>query len=250
MKKKIIAVIPARYSSSRFPGKPLADIHGKPMIWWAYNQAKNVHELSEVYVATDDERVRTTCEKYDMPVIMTSVDHQTGADRVAEVAEKIAADIYVVIMGDEPLIMEDDLKNLIKAMVRTKADAGMLTTKFKNPVDVVNSTTIKVVLNDQNEVVFMSRSPIPFPKASLDYDYYKNIGAYAFTKNALGLYRNSEPGRVEKIEEIEMLRLLERHLIVTAFEVHSDSVSVDTLKDLEKVRKIIGSTMRKEAHEK
>ena len=250
MKKKIIAVIPARYSSSRFPGKPLADIHGKPMIWWAYCQAKKVNELSEVYVATDDERIKTACEQYDMPVIVTSSSHRTGSDRVAEVAEKIVADVYVVLFADEPLIKKDDLQNLIDATIQSKADAGMLTTKFKNPVDVVNTTTVKLVLNDQNEVIFMTRSPVPFPKASLDVAYYKHIGAYTYTKNALEVFRKFKPGRLEKIEDVETLRLLEKHLIVMAYEVDSDSMSVDTPKDLERIRNIIGSSMRKEAHEK
>ena len=248
MSKKIIAVIPARYASSRFPGKPLADIHGKPMIWWVYQQVIQVKEFDDIIVATDDERIKIAGEKYGMKVMMTSEDCRTGTDRAAEVSEKIAADLYVVIFADEPLLKKEDLQNLIKAMIQSNADAGMLTTKFKNPVDIVNPTTVKLALNDQNEVIFISRAPIPFPKASLDYDYFKHVGAYAFTKKALEIHSHSEPGRLEKIEDVETLRLLEKHLIVKAYEVNSDSLSVDTPKDLERIRKIIGETLTTTNH--
>jgi 3-deoxy-manno-octulosonate cytidylyltransferase (CMP-KDO synthetase) len=236
---KIIGVIPARYESSRFPGKPLADICGKPMVWWVYQQLMKVSDLSEVYVATDDDRIVDVCQKLSMNSIKTSKDHPTGTDRVVEVSEKVIADLYFVAMGDEPLVKPEDIQFLIDGMKQSNIDVGMLTTKFKNPVDVVNSTTIKLALNGQNEIIFMSRSPVPFPKAVLDYSYYKNIGAYIFKKSALDVYKDSKPDNLERIEEIELLRLLEKHLLVKAFEIASDSISVDTKKDLERVRQYI-----------
>lgn len=239
---KIIGVIPARYKSSRFPGKPLADICGKPMIWWVYNQAVKVKEFDSVYVATDDEKIISACEQLDINVIMTSDKHPTGTDRVAEVAEKIPADLYVVIMGDEPLISPDNIYAMIKAMSENKKyDAGMLCVKFKNGVDLVNTTTIKLALNYNNELIYMSRLPIPFPKAELDYSNYKNVGVYAFSRDALDFYRNTERGRLEKIEDMEMLRMLENHKLVKVVEVETESMSVDTYKDLERICKIVRS---------
>ena len=242
---KIIGIIPARFASSRFPGKPLSDICGKPMIWWVYENVKRIAQLDELVVATDDERIREVCEKYSMRSVMTSTNHETGTDRVVEVSKIIDADIYVVIMGDEPLIKSKDVELLIESTLHSDCVASMLTTKFKDPVDVVNTTTIKIALNDENEVIFMSRLPIPFPKSKIGYDYYKNIGAYAFKKEALDVYDKTEKGRIETAEDAEMLRLIEKHLIVKAVVVDSDSMSVDTPKDLERIKDIISSKIIK-----
>jgi 3-deoxy-manno-octulosonate cytidylyltransferase (CMP-KDO synthetase) len=238
---KIVGVIPARYASSRFPGKPLADICGKPMIEHVYRQALEAASLNEVYVATDDDRIMAICKTLSMRAIKTSQTHLSGSDRVAEVSDIIDSDLYVVIMGDEPLIKAKDIERLISGMSDSAIAVGMLATRFKNPVDVVNTTTIKLALNGKNEVIFMSRSPIPFPKAALNYPYYKNIGAYAFRKSALTIYKESKPDNLETIEEIELLRLIEKHLLVKAFITESDSISVDTQKDLERVRGIIAA---------
>jgi 3-deoxy-manno-octulosonate cytidylyltransferase (CMP-KDO synthetase) len=241
---KIVGVIPARYASSRFPGKPLVDICGKPMVWHVYQQAIKAKSLDEVYVAADDDRIIDVCKTLSMRAVKTAQTHLSGTDRVAEVAEKIDADLYAVIMGDEPLIKTKDVKYLINGMNDDDIAVGMLATRFKNPVDVVNTTTIKLAFNGKNEVIFMSRSPIPFPKAALDYPYYKNIGAYAFRKSALSVFKNSKPDNLETIEEIELLRLLEKRLLVKAFIIESDSISVDTPKDLERVRAIIAANSR------
>lgn len=235
---KIIGVIPARYKSSRFPGKALADICGKPMLWWVYNQAIQVKEFDEIIVATDDVRIEKVMKELDIDVMMTSEECPTGTDRVVEVSEKIDGDIYVVIMGDEPLISPEDIRAMIKAMVSdAHYDAGMLCTKFKNGVDLINDSTIKLVFNDENELIYMSRLPIPFPKAEIDYNHYKNVGVYAFTKEALEFFKTHKRGRLEKIEDMEMLRMLENHKRVKVVEVDTQSMSVDTYKDLYRIRK-------------
>lgn len=237
---RIVAVIPARYKSSRFEGKPLQDICGKPMIWWVYQEAKKVKSFDEVIVATEDQRIVDVCNKYDINVMLTSDMHPTGTDRVAEVAQKISADLYVIIMGDEPLITAEDEQILVDAIENTHdADAVMLTEKFKNPVDVVNATTIKLAINLKQEVIFMSRSAIPYPKAALGYDYYKNIGCYALKKDALDFFFNEKPGLLEKAEDIELLRLIENRKKVISVLVDSESMAVDTPKDLERIRSII-----------
>ena len=237
---KIIGVIPARYKSSRFPGKPLADICGKPMVWWVYQQAIKVDELDDVYVATDDDRIISVCNDLNIKVIKTSDEHLTGTDRVVEVSERINGDLYVVIMGDEPLIKSDDIQQLVLAMTsEDNYSAGMLCTKFKNGVDLINSSTIKLAVNDNFELIYMSRLPIPFPKAELNYDHYKNVGVYAFRKAALQFFKKTSRGRLEKIEDMEMMRLLEHHKIVRVVDIETDAMSVDTHKDLERIRNAI-----------
>ena len=237
---KIVAVIPARYKSSRFEGKPLQDICGKPMVWWVYQEAKKVKEYAQVIVATEDQRIVDVCNELGMDVMLTADTHPTGTDRVAEVAQSVEADLYVIIMGDEPLISAEDEEALIKAIEKVEdADAVMLTEKFKNPVDVINTTTIKLAINNNNELLFMSRSAIPYPKASLGFSYYKNIGCYALKKDALDFFLKTKPGCIEEAEEIELLRLLENRKKVLTVLVDSESMAVDTPKDLERIRKVI-----------
>ena len=234
---KIVAVIPARYKSTRFPGKPLVDINGKPMVWWVYNEAKKVKAFDEVIVATESDIVKEKCEELNIRCMMTKDCHPTGTDRVAEVAQKINADIYCIIMGDEPMIRAEDEEVLIEKIKNAPdADAIMLTEKFADPVDVVNTTTIKLAIIDQGYLVFMSRMAIPYPKETLGYPYYKNIGCYAIRKDTLDFYLMTKPGFCERAEGIELLRLLENHKKVMTYTVESTSMAVDTPKDLERVR--------------
>ncbi len=236
---KIIGVIPARWKSSRFPGKPLADICGKPMVWHVYNEAKKAAEFDDVIVATESQLVVDECRKLGVNVMMTSDNHPTGTDRAAEVAGKIDADLYVVIMGDEPLITAEDERRLIRcAADYPDADAVMLAEKFRYPVDAVNMTTIKLAINDDGRLVFMSRAAIPYPKEAIGYPLYKNVGCYALRKNALDFFLRTKPGNIERAEGIELLRLLENGRKVMTVMIESESMSVDTQKDLERIRKI------------
>ncbi len=237
---KIVAVIPARYQSSRFPGKPLMDIHGKPMVWWVYQEAKKVQDFSEVVVATESPLVMECCQDLGMRCVLTSDAHPTGTDRVAEVAQKISADIYCIIMGDEPMIKAEDMDVLVgKIKDNGEADAIMLAEKFVDPVDVVNSTTIKLAINDEGFLIFMSRSPIPYPKEALGYPYYKNVGCYAIRKEGLDFFLKTKPGFCERAEGIELLRLLENHKKVMVYSIETQAMSVDTPKDLERVREFL-----------
>jgi len=235
---KIVGIIPARYASTRFPGKPLADVCGKPMIWWVYQQVKKVIEINEVYVATDDSRIADTCNKYDIPIIMTSDQHKTSTERVNEVAGKISADIYVCINGDEPLISPE----IIAAVIPNKMEgffAANLMSEVNDPVEVVDNTNIKVVTDSCGYALFMSRSPIPYPKANFKYKYHKHLGVLAYTKEALEYFANTPKGFNELAEDINELRFIENQKLLYMIKVVSDSVSVDTPKDLEYVRKII-----------
>jgi 3-deoxy-manno-octulosonate cytidylyltransferase (CMP-KDO synthetase) len=235
---KIIAVIPARYASTRFPGKPLADLCGKPMIWWVYNQVKKVSRIDEVYVATDDERIADVCNNYGFSVIMTSANHNTSTERVNEVAEKVDADIYICINGDEPLISP----KVIEAIIPESADnfyAANLMTAINESSEVIDNTNIKVVTDSCGFALFMSRSPIPYPKASLKYKYYKHLGVLAYTKEALDFVANTPKGFNERIEDINELRFIENQKQLYMVEVDASSISVDTPKDLIEVREIM-----------
>lgn len=235
---KVVAVIPARYKSSRFPGKPLADICGKPMVQRVYEEARKVEYFERVIVATESEIIVNKCQKLGIDVMLTSDDHPTGTDRVAEVAQRIEADLYVIIMGDEPLISANDERKLVESISNSNADAIMLTERFKDPVDVANMTTIKLAINDYGDLIFMSRALIPYPKESIGYSMYKNVGCYALKKDTLDFYLKTRPGNIEKAEGIELLRLLENHKRVMTVEIESESMAVDTQKDLERIRRV------------
>lgn len=241
---KIIGVIPARYKSSRFPGKPLADICGKPMIWWVYQQCKKVEDFDEVYVATDDQMIFDTCESLDIKVIMTSESHRTGTDRIGEVAEKIPADLIVNIQGDEPLLEPETIKAAIKPFYDDpELQVSNLMTKINDPVDVVNFTVPKVITNKDGIGIYLTRSTAPYPKGSINYSYYKQVCVYGFKPEALKFFceygKKYGKARIEEIEDIEILRFIENGYKVQYIEVDSNTVAVDTMNDLEKVRDIM-----------
>lgn len=245
---KIIGVIPARYASSRFPGKPLADICGKPMIWWVYQQCKKVDDFDEVYIATDDKRIMDAAEKYGMKAIMTSDKHKTGTDRIGEVAEKIPADLYVNIQGDEPMIEPETIRKAITPFYDNPSlEITNLMTKIHDPVDVVNFTVPKVIVNKDNVGVYLTRSTAPYPKGSIDYSYYKQVCVYGFKPDTLKFYcdygKKYGKARVEAIEDIEILRFIENGYKVQYVEVDSCTVAVDTQNDLEKVRRIVAEKL-------
>lgn len=246
---KIIGVIPARYKSSRFPGKPLADIHGKPMLWWVYQQCKKVEEFNGVYVATDDDRIFDTCKSLGVEVLMTSDAHKTGTDRIGEVARRIPADLIVNIQGDEPLLEPYTIKAAIEPFyTNPKLEISNLMTKIKDPVDVVNFTVPKVITNKDGIGVYLTRATAPYPKGSLDYTYYKQVCVYGFKPKALQFYCDygikHGKAKVEAIEDIEILRFIENGYKVQYIEVNTETVAVDTPNDLEKVRAIVSEKIK------
>lgn len=241
---KIIGVIPARYKSSRFPGKPLADIAGKPMIYWVYQQCKKVEDFDEVYVATDDELIFKTCKELGVEVVMTSDTHRTGTDRIGEVARKIPADLIVNIQGDEPLIEPETIRQAILPFYdNPDLQISNLMTKIKDPVDVVNFTVPKVIVNKENIGIYLTRATAPYPKGSIDYSYYKQVCVYGFKPEALQFYcdygMKYGKARVEAIEDIEILRFIENGYKVQYIEVDSETIAVDTQNDLERVNQYV-----------
>ena len=237
---KIIGIIPSRYKSSRFEGKPLADILGKPMVWWVFRAASRVELLDEVYVATEDRRVKRVCDQYNIPVIMTSDKHKTPNDRIYDVSTKVNSDIYVVILGDEPLIEPDAIRAVLPDRERmSEFYVTNLVTEIKDPAQVIDCTNNKLITNQKNEIIYASRSPIPYPKGSLNIKYRKILGISAMCKEALEFYHNTPRSEVERAEEIDLLRWVENGKKVVAIDYDSEMLSVDTPKDLEEVRKIM-----------
>lgn len=246
---KIIGVIPARFESSRFPGKPLADICGKPMIWWVYCQCRKVEDFDAVYVATDSDKIFSTCKELGVEVMMTSDRHRTGTDRIGEVARKIPADLIVNIQGDEPLLEPSTIKAAIMPFYKNPdLQVSNLMTKIKDPVDVVNFTVPKVITNKDGIGVYLTRAAAPYPKGSLNYSYYKQVCVYGFKPEALKFYcdygMKYGKAKVEAVEDIEILRFIENGYKVQYIEVDSETIAVDTPNDLERIREIATSKFR------
>lgn len=230
---KILGVIPARYASSRLPGKPLADILGKPMVWWVYQAAKQSPLLNDLVVATDDERILAVCKEYGMNAVMTRADHDTPTSRIQEVSCLIQADLYLQIMGDEPLI---DPKAFELILPKTLPDdpyyvAGV-TNRMEHPADVIDFSNQKVVCNARREILLISRSPIPYPKGTADFEYEKITGIQLFSKKALDFYAATPKSALEKAEENDLMRFIENGHTVHAVLSPYKTVSVDTPKDV------------------
>lgn len=238
----IIAVIPARYASTRLPGKPLLLLNGKPMFYWVYLSAQNTQLFNKIIVATDDQRIVDSCIELGIDVEMTSKNHPTGTDRVAEVAKKYECDVIVNIQGDEPLLEPIVIKSAVESLtVDESVEVVNLMTKIINPVDLINNTVPKVIVNDDSIGIYLSRSPVPHPKGSIDYDYYKQVCVYAFRKESLLKFADYDRSRNERIEDIEILRFIDNGIKVKFVEVNTGSVAVDTLKDYEFVKKLMES---------
>lgn len=240
---KVLGIIPARYGSSRLPGKPLKDILGHPMIWWVYQRVKSVKKLNEVYVATDDMRIKEACEQMDIPVVMTANTHRTAANRLAEVAEKLDADFYLQLNGDEPLINTEAISAAIPDVVPNDVEFGTnIITEMNTPSEVMDPSNIKMAFDDSMNALYMSRTPIPFPFKEINFHYYKHVGIIGYNKKMLSFYKNSKPGRFERIEGIDTLRFLDYGKQLKLSIVSScHSLSVDTEQDLLKVTETIKS---------
>lgn len=235
-------VIPARYASSRFPGKPLAIIRGKPMFWHVYTRAMQCPELSRVIVATDDERIADAARALDVPVIMTQKDHESGTDRVHEAAARLNVEpheVVVNIQGDEPLLDPQMLSLLIRPFADPETEVTTLAHKMAQN-DAANPDRVKAAFAPGGRALYFSRAPIPHPREPQEAEYFCHIGLYAFRRQVLDRFVNLGQGRLERIENLEQLRFLENGISIHVEITENKSISVDRPEDLEKVIELMG----------
>ncbi|TCL64791.1 3-deoxy-manno-octulosonate cytidylyltransferase (CMP-KDO synthetase) [Hydrogenispora ethanolica] len=237
---KVLGVIPARYQSTRLPGKPLLDIVGKPMIQWVYESAKTASLLDEVLVATDDQRICDAVRQFGGTVELTAADHPTGTDRLAEVARRHDADLIINIQGDEPLIRGEVIDSIIQPLVADMT-LPMSTAKVRltEPAQIEEPSVVKVVTDEEGYALYFSRSPIPYPRKAEMAQYWKHVGLYGYRREFLLKYVELPQTTIELTESLEQLRVLSYGYRIKVVEVAQDSVGVDTPADLERVRAIL-----------
>jgi 3-deoxy-manno-octulosonate cytidylyltransferase (CMP-KDO synthetase) len=243
---KTVVIIPSRYGSTRFPGKPLAHIAGKPMIKWVCEKAEQAKNVTDVYVATDDRRIYDTVLGFGGNAVMTSEENRSGTDRVGEAAEKMDLgqdDIVINVQGDQPFFNPHCLDQLVEPILRD-SDLFMSTLAFKivDKNEITNSKDIKVTFDNQGYALYFSRSPIPFGRdPRIPFDTYKHLGFYAYTRRFLDIFRTLPEGNLEKIEKLEQLRAIEYGHRIKVVITEYDSPEVDLPEDIARMEKIIGN---------
>lgn len=241
--KKIIAIIPARYSSSRFPGKPLAKIKNKPMIQWVYETISKIDKIDETYIATDDARIVECIESFNGGYIMTSNKHNSGSDRIAECAIKLGInddDIVLNIQGDEPMIKEEMIKELINAFDDESVYMATLKKEISNENEVNNPNVVKVITDINNDAIYFSRSTIPNNRENMEgVKYFKHIGVYGYKKSFLINFTELKESRLESIEKLEQLRAIENGFKIRVLETKYQTIGVDLPEHIQLVEKLL-----------
>lgn len=243
---KIVSIIPARYASTRFPGKPLAEISGKPMIQWVFERASSVFDY--VYVATDDNRIAEAVKAFNGKVVMTSNAHQSGTDRCAEALKiiedqtNLKFDVVVNIQGDEPFIQPEQLKKVASCFDDSNVQIATLVKEFSQNEDIFNPNIPKVLLTTQSYAIYFSRSVIPFIRGKEQSDwqkshaFYKHIGLYAYRSNVLHDITKLPQSKLELAESLEQLRWIENGYRIKVEKTDMETLAVDTPEDLERVK--------------
>lgn len=256
-----IVIIPSRYASSRFPGKPLCLLSGKPMVQHVYEKAKKASLVQDVFVATDNKRIYDTVEGFGGKAIMTSDAHISGTDRIAEAVEKLqatgcrlqAADIIVNVQGDEPMVHPQMIDDVIGIMDDKKASIGTLAKKIERAGEIADPNIVKVVFNAEGFALYFSRAPIPYHRDEWkDLKHlshgsqsmaYKHIGIYAYRKDVLLELSKLPSTRLEEIERLEQLRALENGFKIKVKETGLETIGVDTPIDLERVERCLSISL-------
>lgn len=237
---KVVAIIPARYKSTRFPGKPLAQILGKPMLWWVYQQTIQVEELSDVFVATDDEQIRQACQELSIPAIMTSSLHPTGSDRVAEAAQYVEGDVFINVQGDEPLIDPEMIRQTIRIFEDPSVSFGTLKKLITDIDEINNMSTVKVVTDTHGDALYFSRSPIPSNlKEKHKENVYRHVGIYGYTRSFLEAFSKLPQNALEIGEGIEPLRAMYHGYKIRVHETKYASIGVDEPQHIAEVERIL-----------
>lgn len=239
---KIIAIIPSRYGSSRFQGKPLALIKGKPMVWHVYENVKKVKELDEVYVATDDERIFDVVTAFGGKALMTSEKHTCGTDRLAECAQMLKLeeeDLVLNIQGDEPMINKEMILDLLSCFDSDDVYMGTLKKKITEKEELQNNNVVKVICDGNEDAIYFSRFCIPFERGEKKVVHYKHIGVYGYKKWFLMKYSSMPKTGLELAESLEQLRVLENGYKIRVKETQFQTVGVDTPEQLLQVEKLM-----------
>ncbi|MCA9409321.1 MAG: 3-deoxy-manno-octulosonate cytidylyltransferase [Candidatus Omnitrophica bacterium] len=238
--KKILGVIPARWASTRFPGKVLALIAGKPMIQHVWEQAKQSTKLTDVIIAADDEQVLQAAKKFGAQAVLTDVNHASGTDRIAQAVKDLSADIIINIQGDEPLIRPEVIDSLIAAFDREPACLMATAIKKINDVQELNNPNIvKVVIDCQYNALYFSRALIPYNRDNGKTDVYKHQGIYAYQRDFLLKIVKLPPSKLEQSEKLEQLRVLEAGYKIKTVETDYESIGVDSPEDIGRVEEIL-----------
>jgi 3-deoxy-manno-octulosonate cytidylyltransferase (CMP-KDO synthetase) len=242
-KTNVIAIIPARYDSSRFPGKPLAPIAGKPMIQHVVERVRQARSVSRVLVATDDERIGAALDAFGGEVAMTRRDHRSGTERLAEVAARIQAEIYVNVQGDEPLISPEVI-DVAVAEIQSDPEIAVATlcVPISQPAEIMDPNVVKVVMDFDGNALYFSRAPIPWVRDAAEpvaARHFKHIGIYVFRRHALLEFATLPPGELEHLEQLEQLRWLENGYRVRVAECEYSGIAVDVPADVPRVEQIL-----------
>jgi 3-deoxy-manno-octulosonate cytidylyltransferase (CMP-KDO synthetase) len=244
---KVVGVIPARYGSTRLPAKPLVDLLGKPMVQHVVERVRAAKMVDLSVVATDDERVASVVRGFGGSVVMTSPEIRSGSDRVAAVAREMDGDIFVNIQGDEPLIAPDMIDQAVRvARDDATVSMGTLIRTLDDPADVMNPSIVKVAVASNGDALYFSRSPIPHMRDEQDPRrwisggmLFKHIGIYVFRRAFLEVFASLPEGRLEVLEKLEQLRVLEAGYRIRTGVTAFDSVPIDTVEDVEKVKRLM-----------
>ena len=235
---KAIAVIPARLASTRLPRKMLREIRGKALIGAVYEAVRSSPLLADVIIATDSEEIMAVCCEHRWKARMTSAAHRSGTERVHEVSGSEAADIYINVQGDEPLVCSAQIAALLQVMENPAAQVGTLMTPASEG-DIPNANAVKVVTDINGRALYFSRATIPFDRDTTHPRYFKHLGLYAYRKSALDRFVNLPESSLEKSERLEQLRFLENGISIYVGETPHDSIGVDTEEDLQRVIEIL-----------
>lgn len=236
----VIGVIPARYKATRFEGKVLADLVGKPVIQHVYEIAKESNVLDDVIIATDDERILEAVKGFGGKAVLTSIGHQTGTDRLTEVVNPMDVKVVINIQADEPLLHHTMIDDLARIMLdNPNLSMATVVKEIEDKEDIMNPNVVKAVIDKNGFALYFSRSPIPFERGTQSKMFYKHIGLYAYTKDFLFTFTNLPKSNLEKAESLEQLRALEHGFKIKTIETRFDTMGIDTPADLEKARKAL-----------